>query len=54
MKITVLVDNYTYIDEYYLGEPALSYYIECDHHKILFDVGYSNAFMVNAEKMKID
>ena len=28
MKLTVLIDNNTYIDEYYIGEPALSYYIE--------------------------
>lgn len=31
MKLTVLVDNNTYIDQYYLGEPALSYYIECEN-----------------------
>lgn len=30
MKLRVLVDNNTYIDRYYLGEPAVSYYIECD------------------------
>lgn len=53
MKITVLVDNYTYIDQYYFGEPALSYYIECDNKKILFDVGYSDAFIKNANKMNI-
>ena len=28
MKLTVLVDNNTFIDQYYLGEPAVSYYIE--------------------------
>ena len=28
MKLTVLADNNTYIDQYYLGEPALSFYIE--------------------------
>ena len=28
MKLTVLVDNNTFIDHYYLGEPAVSYYIE--------------------------
>lgn len=54
MKITVMVDNYTYIDQYYLGEPALSYYIECDNKKILFDVGYSNALIKNANKMNIN
>ena len=28
MKMIVLVDNNTYIDQYFLGEPALSIYIE--------------------------
>lgn len=54
MKLTVLVDNNTYIDRYYLGEPALSYYIEDGSEKILFDTGYSDAFIKNAEKMGID
>ena len=54
MKLTVLVDNNTFIDEYYLAEPALSFYIECDHKKILFDVGYSDVFLKNANKMGID
>ena len=39
MKLKVLVDNNTFIDMYYLGEPAVSYYIENDNDKILFDVG---------------
>lgn len=54
MKITVLMDNNTYIDKYYLGEPAVSYYIEVDNKKILFDTGYSDAFIKNAEDMNID
>ena len=54
MKLTVLVDNNTYIDRYYLGEPALSFYIEDGGEKILFDTGYSDAFIRNAEKMGID
>lgn len=54
MKLTVLVDNNTYIDRYYLGEPALSFYIEDGTEKILFDTGYSDAFIKNAEKMGID
>ncbi len=41
MKLRVLVDNNTYIDRYYLGEPAVSYYIECDGIRLLFDAGYS-------------
>ena len=54
MKLTVLVDNNTFIDEYYLGEPAVSYYIEDGDTKILFDTGYSDVFIQNAEKMNIN
>lgn len=54
MKLNVLVDNNTYIDMYYWGEPAVSYYIEDGENKILFDVGYSDAFIKNAEKMNIN
>lgn len=54
MKITVLVDNNTYIDRYFYGEPAVSYYIEDGNNKLLFDVGYSDLFIRNAEAMKID
>jgi 7,8-dihydropterin-6-yl-methyl-4-(beta-D-ribofuranosyl)aminobenzene 5'-phosphate synthase len=54
MKLTVLVDNNTLIDRYFLGEPAVSYLIEAEGQKILFDVGYSDAFIVNARKLSID
>ncbi len=54
MKLKVLEDNNTFIDNYYLGEPAVSYYIEDGNTKILFDVGYSDAFIKNAQKMNID
>ena len=54
MKLKVLVDNNTYIDDYYLGEPALSFYLEEEDKKILFDTGYSDVFLRNAEKMGID
>ena len=54
MKLTVLADNNTYIDQYYLGEPALSFYIEDGDERILFDTGYSDAFIKNAEAMHID
>ena len=54
MKLKVLVDNNTFIDEYYLGEPAVSYYIEDEGAKILFDTGYSDAFIRNAESMNIN
>jgi len=54
MKLKVLVDNNTFIDEYFLGEPAASYYIECGGKKILFDTGYSDVVIKNAKKMGID
>lgn len=54
MKLTVLIDNNTYIDEYYIGEPALSYYIEDENERLLFDTGYSDAFIRNAQAMNID
>ena len=51
MDLTVLVDNNTFIDQYYLGEPAVSYLLETDGKKILFDVGYSDVFLKNMEAM---
>lgn len=54
MKITVLIDNNTFIDQYYVGEPALSFFIESEDMKVLFDTGYSNAFMRNAASLGID
>lgn len=54
MKLTVLCDNNTYIDNYLLGEPALSFYIENGKDKILLDLGYSNVYKVNAKKLNID
>lgn len=54
MKLKVLVDNNTIIDSYFLGEPGVSYYIEDEGKSILFDTGYSNAFMLNAKEMGID
>lgn len=53
-KLTILVDNNTIIDKYFLGEPALSFYIEFENKKILFDTGYSDVIMKNARKMDID
>ncbi len=54
MKLTVLVDNNTLIDRYYIAEPGLSFYVEDGDSKILFDAGYSNAFIANATRMQID
>lgn len=54
MKLTVLVDNNTYIDQYFLGEPAVSYYIESGEIRLLFDTGYSDIFISNAEALGIN
>lgn len=54
MKLTVLVDNNTFIDRYLIGEPGVSYLIECDGKKILFDTGYSDVFIKNAQILNID
>jgi len=54
MKLTVLVDNNTYIDRYFKGEPGVSYLIEDGETSILFDTGYSGLFIENAAKMGID
>lgn len=54
MKLRVLVDNCTLIDQYYLGEPAVSYYLEIDGLRILFDTGYSDIVLRNAGAMGIN
>ena len=54
MKLTVLVDNNTIIDRYFYAEPGVSYFIECDDEKYLFDTGYSDLFLRNATKMGIN
>jgi len=36
-----------------LGEPGVSYFIQDEGQKILFDVGYSDIFIKNAQKMNI-
>ncbi|MCK5146741.1 MBL fold metallo-hydrolase [bacterium] len=54
MKITVLVDNNTLIDRYFFAEPGLSLFIEDGDVRLLFDVGYSDIFLINARKMNIN
>ena len=53
LSLTVLVDNTTLTDHYFLGEPGLSFILETKGKKILFDTGYSRAFLANAEKIGI-
>jgi 7,8-dihydropterin-6-yl-methyl-4-(beta-D-ribofuranosyl)aminobenzene 5'-phosphate synthase len=54
MQLTVLVDNNTLIDRYLLGEPGISLFIKDQETNVLFDLGYSNAFMTNAHKLGIN
>jgi 7,8-dihydropterin-6-yl-methyl-4-(beta-D-ribofuranosyl)aminobenzene 5'-phosphate synthase len=54
MKLTILVDNNTLIDRYFFAEPGISLYIEEGGKRFLFDVGYSDIFIRNAQKMNID
>jgi len=52
MKITVLTENIA--GDKFLAEHGLSYLIEIDGEKILFDTGHSDVFLKNAEKLGID
>jgi 7,8-dihydropterin-6-yl-methyl-4-(beta-D-ribofuranosyl)aminobenzene 5'-phosphate synthase len=54
MKLRVLVDNNTFINEYYYGEPGACYYIEDEDKTLLLDTGYSDVFLRNAKAMGID
>ncbi|MBU1003395.1 MAG: MBL fold metallo-hydrolase [Proteobacteria bacterium] len=54
MKATILVDNNTIIDRYFLGEPGLSVLIEQDGLRVLLDCGYSGVFIENARRMNLD
>ena len=54
MQLTVLVDNNTLIDRYFLAEPGLSFLIEDEKLSVLFDTGYSDIFISNAEKLGKD
>ena len=54
MQITVLTENNARIDNYLLAEPALSLLIEFDDKKILFDTGYSDVFLKNANALNIN
>jgi len=53
LSLTVFVDNTTLTDRYFGGEPGLSFLIETEGKKILFDTGFSDLFLQNAAKMGI-
>ena len=54
LSLTVLIDNTTLTDQDLMGESGLSFLIESDGRKCLFDTGLSGLFLANAEKMGID
>ena len=53
MKLITLVEN-TACRCDLAAEHGLSLYIETDHHKLLFDMGQSDAFAANAQSLGID
>ena len=53
MKITCLIEN-TSSDEGFICEHGLSLFIETADKKILFDMGQTDAFSVNADKLGIN
>ena len=53
MKLTILSDNNTLIDQYLLGEPGFSCLIEAEGKRFLLDTGYFGIFAKNAETLGI-
>ena len=54
LSLTVLADNNTLIDQYFLGEPGVSYHLQTGHSSVLFDTGYSGVFLTNAHRAGVD
>lgn len=52
MRLTILTENTA--GSKFLAEHGLSYLIEMDDEKILFDTGHSDVFLKNAELLGID
>jgi 7,8-dihydropterin-6-yl-methyl-4-(beta-D-ribofuranosyl)aminobenzene 5'-phosphate synthase len=52
MKLTVLTENCA--SGKYLAEHGLSYFIEHEGKKILFDTGHTDVFLKNADRLQID
>ena len=52
MKLTVLTENIA--SDNFLAEHGLSYLIEHNGTKLLFDTGHSDVFLKNAEQLNID
>ncbi|MFH1728755.1 MAG: MBL fold metallo-hydrolase [Pseudomonadota bacterium] len=54
MQITVLTDNNVLNNKPCFGEAGLSFFIELDDKKLLFDFAYSDIFLKNAITLGID
>lgn len=54
IKITTLVENTKGEHLGLINEHGLSFYIEMNGHRLLFDAGQSDAFLKNAEQLRID
>lgn len=54
LRITTLIENSPGEHHGLKNEHGISFFIEKDGHKILFDSGQSGAFLSNAAKMNID
>ena len=54
MRLTILSDNNTLIDQYLLGEPGFSCLIEAEGKRFLLDTGYFGIFAKNAEALGLD
>lgn len=54
MKLTLLTENNSLFCKFFLAEHGFSGYIEDGGLKILYDTGYSDVFIKNAEKMGLD
>ncbi len=52
MKLTILTENAA--GGTFAAEHGLSYLIECENNKVLWDTGHSDAFIRNAEKLNIN
>ena len=54
LRITTLVENTAGEHHALINEHGISFYIEKDGYKLLFDTGQSDAFLRNATQMRID
>ncbi|WP_303918471.1 MBL fold metallo-hydrolase [Draconibacterium sediminis] len=52
LTVSILTDNTA--GGQFLAEHGLSYLVEINNEKILFDAGHSDVFLKNAEKLKVD